>query len=89
MQPSLIQQRIPIDRQRLTGLLWLVFPGILVGLSLVRVVSGPIDYLTLAAPIAPLIPALLGVARLVNAHRRRHRFEALHGPDAGEQAPIR
>ena len=86
--PSLIQQRMALDRQRLQArwmLLWgfaLVYFG--VTLYLVAFSWLPVPYFLFA-----LVVVTFGIIRVRAARRDRIAFETEHGPDAGRQDPVR
>ncbi|MDQ4137527.1 MAG: hypothetical protein M3116_01595 [Actinomycetota bacterium] len=85
--PSLIQQRIALDRERAIAL-WLIIAGSFFGiLGLVSVVTAPERFFwgTIAMAVFPL---LYGIFRLWAYRQSRKAFEAEHGPHAGKQTPV-
>ena len=86
--PSLIRQRMSLDRQRLRArwmLLWgfaLVYFGVTLHLSASNWFAVPYLLFT-------LVVVAFGIIRVRTARRDRIAFEAEHGPDAGKQDPVR
>lgn len=85
---SLIQDRMAIDRLRLSGLWMLVVGGLLAIVGALSL-AGDSRPLRLYLIVVFTVLAIMGIVRLVRARRRRIAFEARHGADAGKQQPIR
>lgn len=90
VQPSLIQQRMRLDRERVWGL-WTLCGGAVLGtLQVVNLrVADPASVWVWLALLGWTGIAAAGVFRFLKARRARARFEAEHGKDAGRQQSLR
>ncbi|ARJ07577.1 hypothetical protein B5808_19465 (plasmid) [Cnuibacter physcomitrellae] len=85
-EPGLIQQRIALGRARNVAIVRIAFPAVLaLILGIGQLSRGVPSFLWL--PLAGM--AVYGVVHLVSVERRRRRFVAEHGRDAGQQMPVR
>jgi hypothetical protein len=87
-EPSLIQQRISIDRGRAVGVVMVVVFGLFAVAGVVLLVSDPGNAFRWSSEGLSVLLVVLGIGRLVRSNRRRARFEAEHGRDAGRQTPV-
>lgn len=87
--PSLIQQRMQIDRAR-TGSVVLVVMGVVwAALGTVRFVDSGPSWLVVSQAVIAAGLFVWGVVSARRARRTLAAFEAEYGRDAGKQDPIR
>jgi len=82
--PSLIQQRIVLERDRVIALVLVI--GVAISVALVAVGAGIGGWRWFA--IAPFLILGYWAYRLVLAHRALRAFERERGSDAGRQHPV-
>jgi hypothetical protein len=85
--PSLIQQRIALDRERAIATLLIVAGGVSVILGILTVVTRP-DGLAWVTAVWPMLLLGFGLFRLWAYRQSRKAFEAEHGADAGRQPVV-
>jgi hypothetical protein len=85
---SLIQQRIAIDRERVSGVLITAFSGAGIIVGLLLLLFQPFQPMTLISLALWLTVCGKGIHTLMQARRRRIAFEAANGLEAGKQKPI-
>ncbi|WP_336641262.1 hypothetical protein [Microbacterium sp. USHLN272] len=86
-QPSLIQQRLALQRRRVLALVQTVIAAVLLTLWIVVLSLDGVGDLRWLGAIAMLLFVLVGVFTLRNVRRDTRAFEAEHGTDAGVQKP--
>lgn len=86
--PSLIQQRMALDRQRLHARWMLCWGYALVFFGVTLYVSEP-SWFDVLYILFALVFVAAGVIWVLAARRDRIAFETEHGPDAGKQDPVR
>lgn len=86
--PTLIQQRMSPDRQRIQARWMLLWGYALVyfGVTLYWTAS---SWFTVLYFLFALVVVTLGIIRVRAARRDRIAFETEHGPHAGKQDPVR
>lgn len=88
-QPSLIQQRMQLDRQRLWGLWALCSSAFLVTTQVINLVNDASEIWAWLGLGLWLGGAAIGLIILLRSRRARKKFEALHGAGAGRQDHVR
>lgn len=86
--PSLIQQRMRLDRDRTAAIWTIVAAVVYIPLSVVGLVDDPTDLLRWAMIVIGTMALVYGFVSLRRARRRTREFEAEHGTDAGRQASV-
>ncbi|MGQ2914551.1 hypothetical protein [Microbacterium aurantiacum] len=86
--PSLIQQRMALDRQRLHARWMLLWGYALVYFGVTLYWTGS-SWFTVLYFLFALVVVAFGIIRVRAARRDRIAFETEHGPDAGKQDPVR
>ncbi|TAJ47283.1 MAG: hypothetical protein EPO52_12335 [Herbiconiux sp.] len=87
---SLIQQRIALGRRRTIGLVIVVASAVLLGVEVALIVIDSSDSaFRWFTAVMMLVWLAVGISQVVVAERRRRRFEAERGRDAGKQEPVR
>ena len=84
-EPSLIQQRMVLERKRGWGLYGIVLPLIGVGFAVALMLTGTLPWLYAISALAFLAMAAVNVFRLRDARREIRAFEAEYGVDAGRR----
>jgi hypothetical protein len=87
--PSLIQQRMDIDRVRTRGLVGMWFGTVAFAVWLALLVRSGYDVLYVPQVVLSALIIGMGVWESRKHKRRLAAFEAEHGTDAGKQDPIR
>jgi Flp pilus assembly protein TadB len=87
--PSLIQQRMDIDRGRTRSLTMIWFGAALVLLGTVRLLGSSTEVLAFLQTAVAIVLVGAGAFRLKRTNQELAAFEAEHGKDAGKQDPIR
>lgn len=87
--PSLIQQRIAIDRQRLSGVIVSLGAGVLFIVGAIGLALDPERHFLWIGVIIFGANTIAGVVTLITAESKRRAFEARHGATAGKQDPVR
>lgn len=84
-EPSLIQQRIALDRKRGWGLYGIVMPVVGMVFAIALMFTGTLPWLYAISALAFLAMAVVNVFRLRDALREKRAFEAEYGVDAGRR----
>ena len=85
--PSLIQQRVALDRERAIGLWLTSASGIFLLLGLILLLTGP-ERVFWGSLLTPALLLAVGLFRLWAYRQSRSAFEAAHGRDAGTQPVV-
>ncbi|WP_203138146.1 hypothetical protein [Microbacterium sp. JZ31] len=85
---SLIQQRIAVERERISALVLLASAVPLLLLGCVLLAFDPGRWYSWLTTAGWVVLCLIAAARYIRARRRIRAFEAAHGKDAGRQRPV-
>jgi Flp pilus assembly protein TadB len=86
-KPSLLMQRMALDRTRVLALLLIVAAALFLALSLIIVFVGDSLWTWVSVLVFGAL-LITGVRNLTMARARIAKFESENGPDAGKQKPI-
>ncbi|MET2010156.1 hypothetical protein ABXJ56_01265 [Microbacterium chocolatum] len=86
--PSLIQQRMALDRQR-TQARWMLIWGCASTVSTATLLITHASWFAALGVFCAVAIIATGAASFLTARRNRIAFETAHGPDAGKQDPVR
>ncbi|MFJ4172732.1 hypothetical protein [Microbacterium sp. NPDC089696] len=84
-EPSLIQQRIALDRSRGWAVYGIVGPLVGLGFAVALVFVGNLPWLYAIAGLVFIASAVVSAFRLRDARRDIREFEERYGEDAGTQ----